>query len=167
MSFYNQTNNTNFKVEVQKNQATNFTLNVQRTTIPGMRITVVETPSMHGLHRQHIQGSATEFEPLTLTFLVDEELQSYLDVYEWMLKINNYQTGSSQPIHDTSQNLTVHILDNNKQALPVTFEFVDSFPYELGDLEYSYTEEGVLYMTCTATFHYKRMNVYKKGVKIT
>ena len=165
-TIYNPTNVTNFLIQIPDGKFTQgFTLNAQAVTLPSIQIPVTNTPSgQYGLARSSLPGTSIEFDPLQIRFLVDENLDSYLSVYEWMLSINDYLGGNSTA-WDASmpEAVQVHVLDNSKRNIVATFNFYGAWPSVLGDLEYSYAEDTDTPVTCVATLHYKYYDVERNG----
>lgn len=170
MSQYNQTNSRNFVLDIPDAGLTKaFKLNIQTALIPGVRIPVTETPSgTQGLGRARLPGSTVEFDPLVVRFLVDENLDSWLELYQWMLSINNYLTMENQAWEkgQVPEFITLHILDNNNSDIVMSLHYYGAWCSELGDLEFSYTEEGDNAMNCSATFSYKYVIIEKDGIII-
>lgn len=167
MSINNQTHFSNFVVEIPDVGITeSFKLNVQTAMIPGIRIPISELPSgTQGIGRAMIPGSTFEFDPLMIRFLVDENLDSWLQMYRWMLSINNYITGESNGWEEgvLPKFVTLHIMDNTKENVILSIHYFGAWCSELGEIEYNYTEEGDPAITCTATLPYKYFQVEKDG----
>lgn len=170
MSQYNQTNSRNFVLDIPDAGLTKaFKLNIQTALIPGVRIPVTETPSgTKGLGRAHIPGSTIEFDPLVLRFLVDENLDSWLELYQWMLSINNYLTSDNQAWQkgQVPEFITLHIMDNTNKNIVMSFHYYGAWCSDLGDIEFSYTEDSDPVIACSATFSYKYFVVERNGVLI-
>ncbi|ASD52059.1 tail completion and sheath stabilizer protein [Pseudomonas phage PspYZU05] len=166
---FNQTNTTNFVVDIPDHGLTKaFTLNAQSAAIPGIRIPISELPSgTQGLGRAQLPGSTFEFDPLMVRFLVDENLESWLSMYKWMLSINNYIT--SENSNWTRRNdyfITVHILDNAKKNIVMSVHYYGAWCADLSEIEYNYTEDSDPAMICTAIIPYKYLLIEKNGVII-
>lgn len=172
MSLHNQANITNFLFDIPDAGLTRgFQLNIQTALIPGIRISPTNVPSgSMGLGRANVPGSSMEFDPLVVRFLVDENLDSWLEMYRWMLIINNYLTlhNSAWDKGDAKlpDHVTLNILDNCKKNIVLSIHYYGAWCSELGEIEFSYTEEGNPAITCTATFNYKYFQVEKDGVII-
>ena len=170
MSTYNQTNVTNFLLEIPDANITKaFKLNIQSALIPGIRIPVTDAPSgSKGLGRASIPGSTFEMDPLIGRILVDEDMQAWIDLYTWMLSINNYITleneGWKQGV--LPQFITLHILDNSKTNIVCSYHFHGAWPSDVSEVEFNYTEESDIAINCIATFQYKYFEVEKNGVII-
>ena len=171
MSTFNQTNVTNFVLDIPDTGLTKaFKLNVQSALIPGIRTPVATVSAgQYGIARANLPGSTVEFDPLPIKFLVDENLDSWLEMYKWMLTVNNYLTleHSTKSSGKIPEFITLHILDNSKQNIVISIHYYGAWCSELGEIEYNYTEETDIAMTCTATFNYKYFQVEKDGIIIT
>lgn len=165
---YNQTNVTNFIMEVSDNGLTEtFKMNCQGVTLPGIHIPMDDLPgSTQGIHRAKRPGSTIEFDPLIVTFLVDRELSGWLEIYKWMLSLNNYETHESKAWHPKGQPeaLTIHILDNTKTRIVMSVHYYSPFPSDLSEIEFNYREDSDPAVPCTATFGYKSFAVEIDGI---
>lgn len=170
MTIFNTTNTTNFLLSIPDAGLTEaFELNVQSALIPGIRIPVTEAPTgTQGLGRAHLPGSTFEFDPLILRFLVDEDLDAWLQLYKWMLSINNYLTLRSDGWDEgvLPEFITLHVLDNTKRKPVISFHYYGAWCSELTELEYNLAEDGNPPITSTATFYYHFVKVEKDGVII-
>lgn len=167
MTIYNTSNTTNFLLDIPDAGITEaFKLNVQTALIPGIRIPVTNAPTgTQGLGRANLPGSTFEFDPLVVRFLLDEDLDSWLQLYEWMLSINNYLTLKSDAWNSgqVPEFITLHVLDNTKTKPVISFHYYGAWCSELSDIEYNYSEDGNPPMTSTATFFYKFVKIEKNG----
>lgn len=171
MSAYNQANVTNFVIDIPDAGLTKaFKCNVTTALIPGIRTPIVEIPSgTQGLARSHLPGSTIEFDPLTVRFIVDENLDTWLELYRWMLSVNNYLTGdsSAHKSGNIPEFITLHVLDNTKTKIVLSVHYIGAFCSDIGELEFTYTEDGNPAITCTANFNYKYFLIEKDGVIIS
>lgn len=167
---YNQTNISNFVLDIPDANITRaFKLNVQSALIPGLRIPVTDAPSgTKGLGRAKLPGSTIEFDPLVCRFLVDEEMKSWLDLYLWMISINNYATLENNGWEEgvLPKFITLHILNNTKTDIVLSIHYYGAWISDLSEIEYNYTEDGDPAVTCVATFNYKYYVVEKDGIII-
>ena len=167
---FNQTNITNFYIDIPDANITSaFRLNVQSALIPGIRIPPTAVPAgTKGIARASLPGSTVEFDPLVCRFLVDENLDSWIDLYKWMLSINNYITYDSNGWTDgvLPKFVTMHILDNTKENIVMSIHYYGAWCSDLGEIEFNTTEDGDPAVTCVATFQYKYYVIEKDGVII-
>ncbi len=127
-------------------------------------------------------GDKPEYEDLTITFIVDEFLENYISMHEWLIgsgfpknrtQFAGFRSdtatqpqaalGTSTDIGDTQPatpdrgmygDATLTILSNKNNPL-VEVRFQDVFPTSLGGLSYTQTATDVEYLTVEATFQYK------------
>lgn len=167
MSLFNQTNITNFVLDIPDGGLTEaFVLNVQSFHIPGVRIPITDTVTgPKGQGRSLIPGSTFEHDPIEIRFLVDENLESWLQMYRWMLSLNNYVTQNSEAWQPNGQpeGIILHILDNSKTKIVLSFHFYGAWPTDLSSIEYSFSEEGDPAMICTCQMNFKYFEVIKDG----
>lgn len=168
---FNQTNTTNFILEVSDSGLTKaFKFNVQAVTLPGVHIPVDDVPgSTQGIHRAKIPGSTIEFDPLIVNFLVDRELQSWVQIYKWMLSLNNNVTHESKAWHPKGQPeaITLHILDNSKEEIVMSIHYYGAWPSDLSEIEYSYKEDTDPAIQATATFNFKSFAIEIDGIIVS
>ena len=122
-----------------------------------------------------ITGDKLTFETLTMTFLVDEELQNYRQLWDWLVGIgfpkshsqfSNALTGgtspttvsptakvtspSEKPLYDEA----TLIIYNSKNIAKVEVKFKDIFPTSLSGLNYAQDATDVDYFRADATFRF-------------
>lgn len=120
------------------------------------------------MNKYHFTGKKLQYEPLTLTFKVDEDLKNWIEIHDWLigltspqdtrqyrewLKINQgerYQKIQTYQ-HNAISDGTLFILTN---ALNVNFaiEFVDMFPISLSNIDFSTMDTD--HPTASVTFVY-------------
>lgn len=146
-----------------------FKGNIQSALIPGVRIPVTDTPTgTKGLGRAKLPGSTFEFDPLVTRFVVDEDLDTWVELYKWMLSINNYLTLYNEGWEEgvLPKFITLHILDNTKTKIVMSIHYHGAWISDLGEIEYNFTEESDPAVTCMATFQYKYFTIERNGVII-
>jgi hypothetical protein len=101
--------------------------------------------------------SKLDFDELSITFIVDENLKNWLEIFNWMrssTNIENYQEYTNH--HLTTGNLI--ILNSTKNPkINVTFEGL--FPRTLGSVDFTSTVIDPEPFQCTATFGYRNYNI--------
>ena len=127
-----------------------------------------------------ITGDKLTFETLNITFLVDEELQNYRELWDWLVGIGSprqhsqwktildsgdgavrtFGTPDTDPRTKTTyeeSNLysdSTLIVYNSKNKAKVNIHFKNMFPTNLSSLEYSQEATDVDYFKATASFRY-------------
>ena len=127
-------------------------------------------------------GDKLTYDNLTISFIVDEFLENYISLHEWMTSIgfpksrdqfsefrsvtSNTPTASrgvgqdigavtaSTAVRSMFSDATLTILTNKNNPI-VEVRFADVYPVSLGALEYNQAETDVTYLTVSADFDYK------------
>ena len=127
-----------------------------------------------------IVGDKITYDQFYFTFLVDEQLQNYMELHNWLLNIgfperyDQFQgqirpDGTTRPTGKTSDpevsgfgkqsdrdlysDITMFILSSKNNAV-AKIRFFECFPVNLTNVEYSQQESDTTYAECTATFAY-------------
>jgi hypothetical protein len=114
---------------------------------------------------QPLPGDTLSYDPLTIQFLIDEEMLNYNVIYNWIVALgfpesysqyttllSNDQTAYGELAKNYSD-ATLQILDsNNNPVRTVTFQ--DVFPTSLETLTFASTNDGVNYLIGSATFKF-------------
>ena len=153
--------------------------------IPGITLGdgVMNTP----LKDIPILGDKLTYDDLSISFIVDENLENYIEMHNWLTGIgfpkdrsqfstfrsttSNVATttrGESKDIGDvraTTPELamfcdaTMTILTNKNNPV-VECRFADVFPISLSSLDYSQNQTDVEYLTASVTFKYKIYEIH-------
>ena len=145
----------------------NVTFFCQQASIPG--ITLGDPSFSTPFSTQPLPGDTLSYEPLTVQFLIDEEMLNFNIVYNWIVALGfpeSYSQYTTLLANDKTQydelakNLsdgTLQILDSNNNPIR-SITFYDMFPTALETLTFASTNDGVNYLIGSATFkfgHYK------------
>lgn len=162
---FNQANVTNFILDIpDAGRTAGFYLNAQAAPLPGVRIPIVDTVTgTQGLGRALRPGTTFEHDPLVVRFLVDENMESWVNMYKWMLTTNNYLTGENTAQKDSPDYVTLYILDNSKTKIVMSANFYKPFVSDLSEIEFTYSDETDTAMVCTATIPFAYMQIEKDG----
>lgn len=181
--YSNQIQNRNFLSSI----GFNFTLNRARkvsffsnsANIPGMNLGVTNQPTY--LKDIDIPGDKIIFQDFTLRFIVDENLENYMEIQRWMRglgypeslkEIYELQGEDTTQLGYDSQSMniysdgTLQILNSNQRP---QFEviFKDMFPYDLSELSFDATNPDTEYFTAEVSFKYTIYDIYDpKGNKL-
>ena len=161
---------TGFRFQVNRAPSVAFFGN--RVNIPAMTMGVANFNNY--LNNIPLPGTNIEFEDLSLDFLVDEDLQNYMEIQNWIRGIgfpeslqeiyrwqNQDEAIISQP-YGTQLNLysdgTLTVLDSQQNAkFKVNFE--NLFPINLSTLDFDAKQTDLEYFTATVTFKYTIYNI--------
>jgi len=165
-NFANQISNRNFlstvgfKFSLAKYPKIDFFSNSAR--IPEISLATSTQPSY--LKDIDIPGEKLTYGDLTLRFLVDENMENYIAVYDWLTGLGFPETPAqfkSLTTNDAGQrdekeafsDGTLRILNSNfKEVAKV--KFLDLFPTSLSSLDFDATPTDIQYFTAEASFKY-------------
>jgi hypothetical protein len=137
------------------------------------RIDLGTTAQPNYLRDIPVPGDKMEFEDFTLRFLVDEDLENYMEIQNWIRGLGFPE--NLKEIYDLQKNTkgvdnkenqmnniysdgTLEVLNSNKN---INFKVVfrDLFPYALSSLDFDATDEDVNYFTAEVIFKYTMYNI--------
>jgi hypothetical protein len=133
-----------FKFDISALPHTSFF--IQTVTLPGVTLeaAVIATPQLQNFSRH--TGIVT-YEPLDITFLIDEYLKNWQEIYEWMIGDENKYTTAVLTILSSSMNPTMEI------------HFKDIFPTTLSAIPFDSTTTDPVYQVATISFNYTEYTI--------
>ena len=172
--FINQIQNRNFlapvgfKFTLAKYPKVDFFSNSAR--IPELSLGTAVQPSY--LKDIDIPGEKLTYGDLTIRFLVDENMENYMAVHNWLKGVGfpetpqqfKDQTTDSDGIRDEKgvfSDGSLHILNSNFQNVAIV-KFQDLFPVGLTSLEFDATETDINYFTAEVVMRYTVYNIFDK-----
>ena len=155
---------TGFKFSLTRAPKVSFFGN--QANIPSVNLGIAEQPTY--LRDLPLPGDKVTFEDFNLTFLVDENLENYSELQNWIrsigysdtlqdaFDIQNSNADLEQP-RNSSLNFfsdgTLQILTSSENP-NFKVNFKDLFPYQLSTLNFDATSEDINYFTAEASFKY-------------
>ena len=138
--------------------------------IPGVSLGVAEQPTF--LKNIDLPGDKMYFEDFVLRFIVDEDLENYMQIQNWMrglgfpesvkeiqkLQRTNKQNEPQSKSMDVYSDGTLQALNSN-QRVQFQVIFSDMFPVQLTELQFDATNPDTEYFTAEAVFKYAIYNV--------
>ena len=174
----NQPNNINFlgqngfRFTVKRLPTVNYFC--QSATLPSVSIGAIESPTPFSFVPR--PGDRITYDPLVLTFKVDENLENYFEIQRWIEGLGHpdelKQTADlsreirSQQIGGQGSRAlgyyttfvsdgVLSILTSNKNVNKNIF-FQDLFPISLSELQFESTNISIEYLQATVTFRYRK-----------
>ena len=159
-----------FKFNLAKFPKVDFFSNSAR--IPELNLELTRQPSY--LKNIDVPGERLTYGDFTLRFLVDENMENYLSVYNWLTGLGFPETtkefanlikdkdGQKDP-KEAFCDGTLRILNSNYREV-AKVKFNDLFPTSLTSLDFDATNTDVQYFTAEATFKY---TLYKISSSVT
>lgn len=147
----------------------------QNVTLPSVSMNAIESPTPFANVPR--PGDRLTYEPLNITFKVDEDLTNYFEIQKWLEGLGhpddltqtrklseninrNQMAGTRQLGYYTTyvSDATLSILTSAKNINKNIF-FLDCFPVALTELSFESTNTTIEYLQATVTFRYRKYNL--------
>ena len=149
-----------FKFNIVKTPKVDFFSNSAK--IPGIELGNIKVGNY--LKAIDLPGDNIQFEDLTLQFIVDEDLENYLEIHNWIYGLGYPESVSEfqelitnaqgqKDVKEQFSDGTLAILNSNFNV-SARVKFRDLFPISLSALEFTATDQDYTYFTATVTFKY-------------
>lgn len=160
-----------FKFSLAKEPKAAFFCNAIR--IPEINLSVAIQPTY--LKNIDVPGEKLTYGDLTIKFLIDENLENYMSIHNWLTGLGFPEIASDytelisdiDDLRDPKKAFsdgTLTILNSNYRAV-ASVKFKDLFPVSLSSMEFDATITDVEYFTAEATFKYTVYNILGKDNK--
>ena len=172
-AFDNQISNRNFlspvgfKFTLAKEPKVSFFSNSAR--IPEINLGTAVQPSY--LKDVDVPGDKLQYGDFSLRFLVDENLENYMKIHNWLRGLGypestknfkDYMTDDTTNVLDPEMKSfsdgNLHILNSNYRTVAIV-KFDDLFPVSLTSLDFDASESDINYFTAEVSFKYTVYNI--------
>lgn len=151
---------TAFKLIIDRKNYPNLEFFAQSVSHPGITLTTAELPFRRA--NLHMAGDKLTFDELSATIIVDEDLNSYTEMFNWLEMLveqnNKPATVRQDNIVPTAADITLSILtshnNNNKR-----FVYVDCVPTSVGNINFEATVGDIQYLTFPVSFRYSYFKI--------
>lgn len=149
---------TPIEFQVSIDRLPNVQFFTQQASVPSISSTAVMVPTR--FNKTFRAGDEIEFSNLELTFIVDEQMNNYREIFDWM--ISSSFPESHEQYRRIAGNLysdiSVIILNSKKNA-NINITYKNCFPISLGEIQLSTIETDITYPQVTATFQYDTFDI--------
>lgn len=142
----------------------------QTVMIPSISVSVTDILGRHPT--LHIPDPKMTYEPLMFSFLVNEDMSNWLEIYNWMREMSihdekieikslrDLRIVKEDKVKQNSYEVdgTLVILNSNSRP-QATVTFKDMFPSTLGEIDLNATDGEASNVTCNVTFQYRDYSV--------
>ena len=154
-----------FKFGLKRSPGVAFFCN--QANIPSLDLGIAVQPSY--LKDIDVPGDKLQYGDFALRFLVDEELENYMAIHNWLTGLGYPETAkdfkdlTTDPDNQRDPNEafsdgSLHILNSNYRDTAIV-KFNDLFPTSLSSLEFEATDTDINYFTAEVTFKYTVYNI--------
>lgn len=141
----NLLNNVQFRFDIHK--IPNASFEIQNVIMPSIQL---DSPFLPSPRRDiPMPGTKINFDPLNITFLVDEKMNNYLEIYKWMVEMqsnNDPKTWRSDAV------LTIFTGQMNPSRI---LRFVGLVPTLLTELSFTSSDPDVTRVESTVSFQFE------------
>lgn len=133
----------------------------QSVNLPGVSLGEVSraTPFLD----MYSPGTKLTYSPLDVEFLVDEELQSWKNIYDWFLTMadpDGFEKRDGSKELQTNKHFsdaTLTILSGLNNPI-LRIQYTNVFPLSISDIQFNTTQSADNIITARATFRYQSYN---------
>ena len=154
----NAQQNTNFKFTLLR--APNVTFWCSSVNIP--QVSVGEVTIQNRFAPLHVPGSSVQYDPLRITFSVDEDFSNWSEIYNWMRSIVPFEDFTEMLTNESKyySEATVHCLNSAKNP-NLSFTFKKLLPVSLDGFDLNVALNEPEPVTVTATFTFESFEITK------
>lgn len=163
---YNEMRQTNFRFVLNKCPHVDFFST--RCNIPGVSTNIPYQATPGFAQVPHV-GDYLRWEDLQLTFIVDEDMKNWLELYQWLRgmtgphsykETRDFAQGYNNSINYGAfkSDATLIILNNN-YVPNLNIYFEDCIPYQLSELPFAVPESVMTPLTATVMFKYLKYEI--------
>lgn len=114
------------------------------------------------------------FEPLDIRFAVDEDMQNYIEIYNWLIGItfpDNFGQYGRYPGQNSNTSISARSSQRNytsdaslliytsHQNANIRISFQDLFPVALNSLDFDTRNQDIEYLEATVSFRYRKFEL--------
>ena len=174
--FLNQITNRNFlspvgfQFTLQKKPKIDFFCN--SANIPGINLGVAMQPTP--LKAIPIPGETLTYDDLTLRFMVDEDMENYLEVWNWLNQFGfprdwgQYQQLLNEDENSKGKQTAISgmsdgtlLVYNSNYNVNLKVEYKDLFPVSLSSIQFDTTSTEINYASAQVVFKYTIYDIIK------
>jgi len=130
----------------------------QSVNLPGVTLGEVNraTPFLD----MYSPGTKLTYDPLTVEFILDEELQGWKNLYDWFLTMadpDGFEKRDGSKELQTNKHFsdaTLTILSGLNNPI-LRIQYLNVFPLSISDINFDTTQSADTILTATATFRYQ------------
>lgn len=131
-----------FKLSIDNASAKNLAYFCTAANLPGISRTGTEQGYRN--HPAAFQGDTIEYTPLSVKFMVDEDMKNYFEMFDWI---------QSDEIKERDITLTILTNQSTKNH---EIQFYSAFPTSLSELSFDLQNTSIEYLSATVEFKYTR-----------
>jgi hypothetical protein len=152
---------TAFKLSIDRKNYPNLEFFAQTVMHPSMTLGFAEMPYSR-IGTIAMAGDKLTFGELSATIILDENMNSYTEMYNWMKRIveNTNVSALDRNLNNipTEADITVSILSSHNNVLK-RIRYIDCIPTLLGDVSFESTTGDIQYLTFPISFKFSYFDI--------
>ena len=152
---------TSFKLTVDRKHFANLEFFCQTVLHPNLGLNAIEVPFKR-VSSIPLAGDKLTFSELTAIIIVDENLNSYTEMFNWMSRLveqkDRLPTERSAELAPTYSDITLSILSSHNNTVR-TIKYLDCIPTALGDMTLESTLSDNTFITFPASFRFSSFDL--------
>jgi len=146
---------TRFKIIIDRTRYSNVEYTITSVSLPDINVSSASYSTASA--RIGMPGDKIDYSPLSLTFIIDETLENYREIYEWMLGLVEINDSTND---GKTRDIRLLIYSSKENPL-MEFQFVDAYPTSLSGVEFDSSDQSSAYLKATVTFDYSYFKLIK------
>jgi hypothetical protein len=135
-----------FQFKISSSQYPNLEYFAVAATLPGLSMSATQTP-YRGVNLQ-FTGDRLQFEDLTLRVNITENLENYIETFDWL-----HNVAQSKNSEDLKVDATLLILSSHNNVVKEV-EFKGVFPTSISPIEFDAQADSIQYVQMDISFSY-------------
>jgi hypothetical protein len=142
-------------------RAPNVEYFIQRLTLPGLNLSAAVSPNPFA-NIQH-PGDRLDFNQLEVSFRVNENMDNYLEIFNWMIALGTPESFDQYTLKDIPYKTTTDMNDTVRSDIVISvlssamntnlrYKFRDCWPTALSSIDMDSTLTDIDYITASVTF---------------
>jgi len=143
-----------------------LTINIWGNVLPEINVPKIDKP-MGSQTLKFTSYSRASYPAILVNFTIDNKFDNYFILYKWLDYMSDEEEGSfdakgfggNGKLPCYAETFTLQILDEY-EAIVAEFEYYGAFPTTLGNINYSYRDQGEI--ECSFSFEFSQMKMKLK-----
>jgi hypothetical protein len=148
---FNMLSPTGFRVTIESPKFSNLEYFISTCSLP--TVSLGETEAGFKNYQGFVAGDKVTYDAIDLTFMVDEDMKNYIEVFNWIQSNANENISAK---HDIILSILSSHNNVNKQI-----RFVNALPVSLGGVDFTTQTTSIEYLQSTVSFRYDYFEIIK------
>jgi hypothetical protein len=137
----------------------------QRATIPSVTKQPIDKPTPFKVLYE--TGDVVTYSELNLSFIVDEQMNNYIEVFNWIKGLTfpeNFDQFKNLAESEDGLRSDISVIVKNSNKNPsIVIDYYDCFPISLSEVLLDTTQSDIIYPEATVTFQYNYFSISQIG----